>query len=387
MGNRTFLYVSQVPMRNQKDPDPGISACRIDEETGKLVVLGQYPLHGITNVACADPDKGLLYFTGEEPDVHKKRLQGDRVVIMRADRETGLLTEVVQTVPTLSPNPVYVTLDQTKTHMIVANHTTHNAVFKVEKIETGQWRTRAVYDDSTVVLYSLYEDGTVRSVEDVVAQEGSGPLRTQAHAHPHSVAVSPSGKLLAVPDKGADKVFVYTIESNRLKLLAEPWSSQPGDEPRFCAFHPTLRYLYVNHEGNLGLDVLQYSEDGTLTHVQTVHAEPEKLIRQPGQIYEHQGIVMHPSGNWLYSVARGVDAMAVFRIDQDTGRLKLIQLKQMDGQWPRCCQMAPDGNWLVAGTRDSGDLILYRIEEDGRLTESDRIKLSCGVAYVTALQF
>lgn len=380
------LYISEIPRREQQGADPGMSVYGIDEEVGKLVFLEKYPLHAITNVSCVDRERGLLYVTSEEPDAQKKDIAGDRILVLQIDRESGKIQAQLDVKPTLSPNPVYVTLDQGKKHMIVANHTTHNAIFKIEKDPDGEWRTRTVYDDATVVLYSLNEDGTINRVEDVAKQEGSGPLRTQTHAHPHSVEVSPSGNLLAVCDKGADKVFLYRIEDKQLKLAGVPYTSQSGDEPRFCAFHPTEPYLYVNHEGNLGLDVLRYSEEGTLQFVQTVTAEPEGQERCPGQIYEHQGIAMHPSGKYLYSVARGVDAMAAFRIDRATGMLELIQLMPMNGAWPRCCRLTPDGNWLAAGTRDGGDLILYRVTETGMLEEADRVQHSCGVAYISALR-
>lgn len=386
MNGSLRLYISEIPRREQQGADLGISVYGVEEETGKLVFLEKFPLHTVTNVSFLDRERSLLYVTAEEPDAQKKRAAGDRIVVLNVDRESGKIQAQLDVKPTLSPNPVYVTLDHEKKHMIVANHTTHNAIFKVEKDYNGEWRTRAVYDDATVVLYSLNQDGTINRVEDVAKQEGSGPLRTQTHAHPHSVEISPSGKLLAVCDKGADKVFLYRIEDNQLKLAGEPYSSQPGDEPRFCAFHPTEPYLYANHEGNLGLDVLHYSEEGTLQLVQTVNAEPEGLERCSGQIYEHQGIAMHPSGEYLYSVARGVDAMAAFRIDCTTGMLELMQLMPMNGAWPRCCQLTPDGNWLAAGTRDGGDLILYRVTETGVLEEADRVQHSCGVAYISALR-
>lgn len=388
MNGAAWLYVSEIPRRDQFGADPGISVYQIDEEREKLIYLDKFPIHGITNVSCVDPRRRLLYVTAEEPDLQKQRRQGDRILVLKIDAETGELRELADEKPALSPNPVYVSLDKEREFLLAANHTTHNAVLKVEKTPDGEWRSRAVYDDSTVILYSLKEDGTIRRVEDVVIQEGSGPLQTQTHAHPHSVEVSPSGKLFAVCDKGADKVLLYEIDrkNRKMKSLGEPYRSHAGDEPRFCVFHPGGKYLYVNHEGNLGVDVLQYSETGALKHIQTVYAQPENLVKEPGRIYEHQGIAMHPSGAYLYSVARGIDAMAVFRVNQESGKLELIQLKEIPGAWPRCCQITPGGKWLVAGTRDGGDLILYRIEEDGMLTQTDAVKHSCGVAYVAAMK-
>lgn len=389
MGDCTWLYVSEIPRRGQTDAAPGISVYRLDETRGKLIYQETFPIHGITNVSCTDMERKLLYVTAEESDMRKQRRSGDRILVLKLDGGTGAVMELVDEAPTLSPNPVYVCLDKERKYLLAANHTTHSAVLKVEKAPDGRWHSRAIYDDSTVILYSLKEDGTILHVEDVVIQEGSGPLRTQTHAHPHSVEVSPSGKLFAVCDKGADRVFLYEIdrEKHKLKLLPEFYSAKPGDEPRFCTFHPKGQYLYVNHEGNLEMDVLRYSEAGALEHIQTVSAQTGTANRKPGKVYEHQGIAMHPSGEYLYSVARGIDAIAVFKVHQGSGKLTRIQLREMPDSWPRCCHITADGNWLVAGTRDGGDIILYRIEKDGKLTQADAVKHLCGVAYVTSLKF
>lgn len=382
------LYVSEIPKPGQTDVVTGISVYTIDAEKEKLQFLESYPLQTITNVSCMDKKRKLLYVTAEEPNLKKQRCSGDRIFVLRIHEETGLIQEVVDKQPTLSPNPVYVTQSPDGNYLLVANHATHNAVLKVRLTGNGQWHTHAEYDDSTVILYSLNKDGTTNQIEDVAIQEGSGPLRTQTHAHPHSVVFSSRGDVLAVPDKGADKVFFYQLDSTAGKLNAVglPYSSLPGDEPRFCVFHPTKPFLYVNHEGNLGLDVLQQDETGNFQQIQTVCAEPEGTVRQHGRIYEHQGLAIHPSGKWLYSVARGIDAMVVYAIDPATGQLNRMQTEPIPGKWPRCCQITPDGHWLVAGTRDSGELLLYRIEANGLLTLVDKIAHICGVAYVTTLE-
>lgn len=379
----TLFYVSEIQL-DRTAPQQGLGIAVYAEENGTLTLKQRFITDCIGNVSCLDRERGILYVTAEEADPAVRREMGDRILVLKLDGETGLISEKLGEAHVLSPNTVYVALDPTRRYLVAANHALHTMVYKVEKGADGEWRSRGVYDDSTVVLLSLNDDGTVRRVEDVAFQEGSGPLRTQTHAHPHCAVFAPSGRFFAVCDKGADKVFLYEIdrEANRLRLFAEPYAALPGDEPRFCAFHPTLPILYVNHEGNTSLDVLRYTESGALTHLQTIDADPDPAHRRPGAVYEHQGIAVEPGGRALYSVVRGVNALAVYAVDPETGLLTLAQLMDMGAGWPRCCEISQDGKWVAAGDRNSGSLFLYRVEDNGLLTESDCVQHQEGVAYV-----
>lgn len=378
-----IFYVSEMMKAGQDQSDLAISVY-LPDDCGKLQLMQRYVTGCVTNVSCVDTERGILYCTGEQTDAAKRRKSGDRILMLALDKQTGLISGKLGEAATLSPNPVYVALDKERRYLLCANHALHTMVYKVEKGADGRWHSRGVYDDSTVLLYSLDENGLLKQVEDAAIQDGSGPLRTQTHAHPHCTVFSPDGELIAVCDKGADKVFMYGIdrENNRLVPKAEPYSATAGDEPRFCAFHPTLPLLYMNHEGNTTLDVLHYKADGALTHVQTIEADPKPGHHTPGEVYEHQGIAMHPQGKALYSVIRGVNALAVYSVDKDSGKLTVSQLMSMGGDWPRCCEISPDGKWVIAGTRQGGEIFLYRVLKNGLLEEADRISHETGVHYI-----
>lgn len=385
MMDKYYLYLSENVRPGQTDPLPGISIYEMNRRTGEVAYLEKFPCRTNSNVSCVDNSRNLLYVTTEEVSEAARRANGARILTLKIDPATGHLTQLAET-PTVSPNPAYITLDHAGEYAIVANHTTHNFIYKIRRCADGTLKNELVYDDATVNLYRLKDDGSVDDLVDVAIQDGSGPLKTQTHAHPHSAVVSPDGKLIAVCDKGADKVYMYHIERehHRLVQAAPPYSAAAGVEPRFCAFHPTHPFFYINHEGDLGVEAFSYDAEGNLTHLQTISAVPKSTPLRKGVVYEHQGIAIHPSGSFLYSVTRGVDGVAAFRIDTETGLLERMQHIAITGQWPRCCQMSPDGNWLLAGCREGDNqLVVYRIGENGKLTEQQIIQNECGVSYIS----
>jgi hypothetical protein len=103
----------------------------------------------------------------------------------------------------------------------------------------------------TLAVLPVAEDGTLRPVSQLVTLEGKpGPHRTeQPFAKPHFNPFSPCGRWVLVPDKGLDKVFVFSFEDGRLLPAAQPHLDlREGAGPRHLAFHPTQPWVYVVNE-------------------------------------------------------------------------------------------------------------------------------------------
>lgn len=65
-----------------------------------------------------------------------------------------------------------------------------------------------------------------------------GPVPDRQEApHPHETFLDPTGKFIVVPDLGADKVYVYAVNSNSLKVKAlPPIVVKGGSGPRHVDF-------------------------------------------------------------------------------------------------------------------------------------------------------
>ena len=78
---------------------------------------------------------------------------------------------------------------------------------------------------------------------------------------------------------------------------------------------------------------------------------------------------MHPSGKFLYGSNRGHDTIAVFAIDEKSGKLTLRENQPTQGKTPRNFGIDPTGAFLLAANQDSDNVVVFRIDaKTGRLT-------------------
>jgi 6-phosphogluconolactonase len=80
-------------------------------------------------------------------------------------------------------------------------------------------------------------------------------------------------------------------------------------------------------------------------------------------------IQVHPSGKFLYTSNRGHDSIAVFRIDERSGKLTLVSHVPTGGKTPRNFGIDPRGKWLLAANQDSNNIVVFKIDtSQGGLT-------------------
>ena len=74
-------------------------------------------------------------------------------------------------------------------------------------------------------------------------------------------------------------------------------------------------------------------------------------------------MVVAPSGQFVYGSNRGHDSVAIFAIDQTTGRLTPRGHEPTQGRTPRNFNIDPSGRFLYAANQDSDSLVAFRIDE------------------------
>jgi 6-phosphogluconolactonase len=109
---------------------------------------------------------------------------------------------------------------------------------------------------------------------------------------------------------------------------------------------------------------------GTLFEIQTAPTIPSDWQGTSHTADLH----VHASGNFLYCSNRGHDSIAIFAIDQSTGKLTLLGCESTQGRTPRNFAIDPSGTWLLAANQDSSTIASYRIDQQsGRLTATGQI--------------
>jgi len=239
---------------------------------------------------------------------------------------------------------------------------------------TGRFALAANYQGGNVAVFALGPDGRLGDWTAFVQHTGHSvdPAR-QAHAFAHSVITDPTNRFALVADLGLDKVFVYRFDARdgSLKPNDPPFAAvAPGSGPRHVRFHPNGRWVYVVNEMASTVTGFDWaSATGALTEFQTVSALPDGFTGSSASAE----IEVHPNGKFLYASNRGADSLAVFGIDQETGRLSLVEHVPSGGRVPRNFALDPTGHWIICTNQDSDNAVVFRIDgTTGRLTTAGR---------------
>jgi 6-phosphogluconolactonase len=104
------------------------------------------------------------------------------------------------------------------------------------------------------------------------------------------------------------------------------------------------------------------AKQGTLKLKQTVPTLSEEQIST--ELFNSGSEVrVHPSGNFVYSGNRGHDSISAFSVNQTTGELTLTQQEPIRGCWPRNFNLAPSGKWMLAAGAESNTLAVFKIDQ------------------------
>lgn len=221
----------------------------------------------------------------------------------------------------------------------------------------GKCLSAANYWTGSMVTIRLLPDGTLSQSYQICQYHGKGldPKR-QEGPHTHSTCVDPTGKWLLVAELGIDKIFVYSMDGEKLVPAKEPYAQAPGGcGPRHMAFSADGRSLYATAE--LGSAVLHFGFDpftGALTLLQMLSALPK----------EYQGtnltadIHLSGDGKFLYVSNRGHDSIAAFPVGED-GSLGQAAWYSCYGSEPRHFRLVGDDLMLIANQK-TGNLVCCR---------------------------
>jgi 6-phosphogluconolactonase len=333
----TLVYVGTY---TRDTASKGIYRLRLDPATGKLSAPEMAAEVENPSFLTIHPERGTLYAVSETRGTPDQ--PGGRLTAFSIDRDGALAKLNDQS--TGAPGPVFVSVTKDSTTAVVANYS------------------------GSVASFPISPDGSLKPAASTVKHEGSSvdPKRQQG-PHAHSVNVDPSDRFALVADLGLDRVLVYAIDHARGSIeRRDPGASvSPGSGPRHLAFHPNGRFAYLINEMSSTVTVFAWDASaGALKELQTLSALPAGFT---GTSYTAE-IQVHPSGRFVYGSNRGHNSIAIFAVDQKTGRLTVVGHEPTGGDWPRHFGIDPSGQVLIAANQRSNSLVVFRIDgKTGRL--------------------
>lgn len=384
-GSKLFMYVSSWA---EHGGVPGLGLYTFDQENGRIEFVEKISEKDSFNGSCVDQQKNKLYVNNEVMYFMGAPCCSGRVFVYDLDPATGKARECMKLV-TGCPNPAYVEIDPTGKYLFEAHHSFPMGVAAHTRKEDGTIETTVTYAEADLQVYSLGEEGIP---ETLIENVNHGDTAKKVEAHPHCAVFSPSGRVIAVADKGNGHLYLYTFDYEKkcLKLLGKTLTDTEEASPRYVVFHPTKPFLFVNHEasydGKCYVTAFRYDEDGAVERICVENVLDQSLPVKKTTRLEQQGFVISPDGKYLYTLINAADVIGVMEINQESGELSMIQNIEIPGNRPRGLAISPNGKYILSTCLVGGELTSYRIQDNGKLEVACEGPAQPGASYISFYQ-
>lgn len=235
----------------------------------------------------------------------------------------------------------------------------------------------ANYATGSIATLALNTNGEAEAPRHLAALSFAlGPHRIeQKGSHPHQVVLSPDGVAALVPDKGADRVYIYAINPDTGTLALEPTSTFQAREcsgPRHLVFHPQLPIVYVVGELNSTVTACVWDVGlRNLASSSTASTLPATFCGDS----RAAAIEVTSDGRWLFVSNRGHDSVAVFALNE-FGVMTLVDVFQTGGHVPRFMTLNPTYDALWIAQEASNEILVFAVDPEVGLEREpiDRIE-------------
>lgn len=306
---------------------------------------------------AVSPDQRFVYAVNENADSTGR---GGGVSSFSFNKKNGTLS-FLSSQSSEGNHPCYVTVDK-----------------------TGKWVIAGNYSSGNFSVLPVSKSGILSKAKQVVQHSGSGPDSSrQRSPHVHAVYLRNGISELFVPDLGIDKIMTYRFDSKtghvtptKMKFAEAP----PGTGPRHIDFHPNGKFAYVMQELNASVTVFRNLGGGYLAEMQSLSALPP-YYRGP---MSGADIHVSPDGKFLYCSNRdNANDIAIFSIDQATGKIALLANVPVLGSKPRHFNFDPTGRFLLVGNQNTDEVVIFKRDiQTGMLTDSgNRISIGKPVCF------
>ena len=323
----------------------GIYTLALDSVTGALRILSS--AGGSPNPSYLTGRGDLLFAASEGPDhgaIASYRIAGDGGLSLIDRFETG------------GSGTCHLTLSPDGCYVYAANYSS-GSLFGVEVDSEGRFGRQTAF----------------------IQHQGSGPYpNRQQGPHAHFVSFLPDGQHLLCCDLGIDRVLAYRYHPADGSLTPDETRDiilPAGEGPRHFACTPDGRHLYI--AGELSSNILHFRWGQAAEPVEVTSTLPAGFEGTNWPAH----IELSRDGRFLYLSNRGHDSIAVFTVDQQSGRLGDAAWFSCGGGWPRHFALSPDWKYMIVANQYSSDVTAWRLDEGngGLVEQTGRVDVTAAV--------
>jgi len=302
-------YTDKNDPQNPATKSEGIYSFKTDSRFGELIPIST--TSGIKNPTflTVDDNQDYLYSvteTGQESDNSKGNIYAYQI-----DKQTGKLN-FVNSQPTNGLGPCYLSIHSKNPKCIVT----------------------ANYGSGSVALFPILENGAIGTISGFAQHDGSS-INQERQEAPHAhfadyLSFDKNETYIFSADLGADKLYIYEITSDILKL--SPFKEirlHSGAGPRHLTYDSSKRFVYLLNELDSTVTVFNWTNN--METIQTITSLPKSYT---GTSYAAD-IHISSSGNFLLASNRGHDSIAIFSINKSTGKIDTVGHTTTQGEHPR----------------------------------------------------
>ena len=332
-----LVYIGTYTGANSK----GIYAFRFNQATGALKPIGLVAETPSPSWLVASPSGQFLFAANETNSYDADKSGG--VSAFRIDRETGALA-TLNSQSSRGADPCHLAIDREGAHLLVANYTGGNlAVLPIGADGRLSPASQVVQHKGSSVNVNRQKEPHAHSIDfdpsgrfavssDLGADRvfvyrydpKGGGLSAGLHpavaatpgAGPRHVAFRPDGKFAFAINELASSITSYAWDGERGSLTTlGSVSTLPaphrGNSTAEIRVHPNGRFVYGSNRGHDSIAVYRVSDTGTLTLVE----------HEPTRGKTPRNFTIDPTGQWLVAANQDSASLAVFRINPTTGAL------------------------------------------------------------------
>lgn len=369
VGSYTGFEPGQLPWVGSKQPGEGILCFSFNSSDGSLTPTGKLTKQDSPTWLEIHPNRRFLVAT-HELSHHTGIAEGVGFVTSYKILPDGGL-EKVATQSTGGRGNTSATFDRTGRFLLVTRY----------------------WESGISVLPFDPDTGKIGEVTAKPVHTGSGPdpIR-QSIPHPHGFLGDPRSDLVYATDLGTDKVHQYLLNTKTGTLSPKgEVTLSPGSGPRGMKFHPSLRVAYVNCELNGTVAVCTVDDKKGLKPVQTVLCYPEDFVARDhpenfgrSEFWGAEGC-LSADGSYYYYICRVHQSIAVFKVGSD-GKLTFSSRSTLAAKSnARNLTIDPSGKYILVASQDADRVECFRIDpETGalKLAHSQHAPCAADVAVI-----
>ncbi|MCR5627142.1 MAG: lactonase family protein [Lachnospiraceae bacterium] len=225
----------------------------------------------------------------------------------------------------------------------------------------------AGYHDGKVTVLSLKEDGSVNKICDEIYHKGFGGVgERNFRPHVDCAKMTRDNKYLCATDVGMDHVKVYRLNHDSGHLdLADVVRSDIESAPHQIKFSHDGKYAYIIHELKNIIDVYTYEDidnSPVFTKIQTITTVPKDHSLGTAAY----ALQITQDDKYVFGSNAGDDSVACYKRDVETGKLEMLFVLPVSGQFPKDIAISDDNKFLLSINNESNTISFFDIHLDDK---------------------